>query len=201
MKNKFLALAAFGAATLGGAILSAPASAQIAQGSGPTSTINVSVSVPEILYLRTVQNAAIDISAAELVGGAATLTAITGTTPPASIGNDQTTGPAGTPISTTSPFTLAAAPVTKIISNAYIVWSNSPTGTYTVDITPGSFTDANSNILTVDVSGSDASSTTQAATGLTTGNVQNIDLDVTLDATGKAGSYTGVLTVEAYRPN
>jgi len=42
MKNKFLALAAFGAAALGTAIVSAPAHAQIPQASGETWTLRKS---------------------------------------------------------------------------------------------------------------------------------------------------------------
>jgi hypothetical protein len=199
MKNKFLALAAFGTAALGSAILSAPANAQIAQGSGPTSTINVNVSVPEILFLRTVQNANVVIAPSDLATGTGVLNALTGTTPPAYIGSDQTAGPAGTPLDTTSPFALTGTSVSKTITGAYIVWSNSPTGSYTVGITPGTFTDATySNTLAVTVNSGSVGAKT--ALGLTHTTASDIGLDIPISATSPAGSYDGTLTVEAYRP-
>ncbi|QLE49623.1 hypothetical protein FD724_17040 [Nostoc sp. C057] len=200
MKNKFLALAAFGTAIVGGAILSAPANAQIAQGSGPSSTINVNVNVPEILFLRTVQNASVDLLASDLVTGAGGLTPIASTTPPAYIGGDQTTGPAGTPLNTASPFALTGTSVTKSLVNSYIVWSNSPTGNYTVAITPSTtFTEVTSgNTLAVTVNPSSVG--IKPALGLTHGTASNIDLDVPISATAAAGSYAGTLLVEAYRP-
>lgn len=198
MKNKFLALAAFGTAVLGGAILSAPANAQITQGNGPTSTINVNVSVPEILFLRTVQNAAVVIAPGDFLTGAGALTALPGTPPAGYVGSDQTTGAAGTPIDTASPFAVPAPSITKTITGAYIVWSNSPTGNYTIDIAEGPFTDANSNTLAVTVAA--ASEGSKPALGLTHTTASDIDLDIPVSATATAGSYAGILTVEAYRP-
>ncbi|WP_392481151.1 hypothetical protein [Nostoc sp. C110] len=189
MKNKFLALAAFSTAILGGAILSAPANAQIAQGT-ETETINVDVTVPEILFLRTITTATVPILPADLVGGAgAALLTANGSTPAAYTGSDQSIG---NTLSTTSPFTLAAAPVTKTISNAYIVWSNSPTGNYSVGITPAGFAG-----ITVAVN--PASVGVKPALGLVHATGSNIDLDVTLADT-QAGTYSGTLVVDAFRP-
>ncbi|WP_375498075.1 hypothetical protein [uncultured Nostoc sp.] len=200
MKNKFLALAAFVTAVLGGAILSAPASAQIAQGSGPNSTINVTVSVPEILYLRTITTANVAITPADLVGtsGAAGLTAVSSSTPPAYQGSGTSSGAT---VDTTSPFSVGATPVTKTITSAYVVFSNSPTGTYEVAITPGTFTGPSSNTLAVGVNASDVSSAAITAEGLSSATAKDIILDVPLSATAPAGSYTGTLAVEAFRPN
>lgn len=196
MKNKFLALAAFGTAILGGAILSAPVNAQIASGS-QTKPITVNVSVPEILFLRTITTADVAITPTDLVGaGGAALLTSNGGTPAAYEGSDQSTG---STLNTVSPFSVAAAPVLKTIPSAYIVWSNSPTGTYEVDITPGTFASGMNN-LTVGINASDVSSASITAEGLTTATPRNIDLDVTLNATAPAGIYTGVLTVDAFRP-
>ncbi|MBH8552477.1 hypothetical protein I8751_08825 [Nostocaceae cyanobacterium CENA357] len=198
MKNKFLALVAFGTAVLGGAILSAPANAQIAPNT-ETETINVNVTVPEILFLRTITTANVAITPTDLVGGAgaASLTAVTGSTPPAYTGSDKSTG---TTVDTVSPFSVGATAVAKTIDDAYIVWSNSPTGTYEVNITPSAFVNGTNN-LTVAINGSDVSTAAIAAEGLVTATAKDIVLDVTLDAAGKAGTYTGTLTVDAFRPN
>lgn len=197
MKNKFLALAAFGAAALGGAILSAPANAQIQQGSGPSQNVTVNVSVPEILYLRTIVDADVTIDPADL--GASGLTPVPGTTPPAAIGSDQSEEIGGT-VNTASPFAtlVAGTPIQKTIKSAYIVWSNSPTGTYQVAITPGTFTGPNATTLTAAVNG--ANPVTLPATGLVTSAAQDVALDVTLPANPTAGTYTGTLTIEAFRP-
>ncbi|BCL36949.1 hypothetical protein [Nostoc sp. MS1] len=196
MKNKFLALAALGTAALGSAVVSAPANAQIAQGAGPSQTINVNVSVPEILYLRTVQNADVVITPTQLAGNAVTLTSAGGT-PPAYIGSDQSTGAT---VDTTSPFSAPGAPVAVSIPNAYIVWSNSPTGSYSVAFDTGTFTASGSGGATITVEPTNAT-LTNTAEGLVTATPKNIDLNVTLDANTKAGSYAGTVTVEAFRPN
>ncbi|WP_066425035.1 hypothetical protein [Anabaena sp. 4-3] len=206
MKNKFLALAAFGAAALGGAIVSAPAHAQIPQGSGPTSDITVNVSVPEVLYLRTIADIDLEITAADLTG--ATLTPVAGTNPPALIGpnNDTAESPADS-VDTASPFAggfadPAGPGVDKTITSAYIVWSNSPTGTYDVQVdTPASgFAGPGPATVGVDVVGANPR-TGIGAEGLVTATAQDITLNlVASDDNITAGSYTGVITVEAYRP-
>lgn len=197
MKNKFLAIAAFGAAALGSAVLSAPANAQIAQGSGPSQTINVNVSVPEILYLRTITTANVTISPTDLAGaGASALTPVASTTPPAYIGSDQAESPPGS-VNTASPFAAPGAPVAVSIPNAYVVWSNSPTGSYSVGFTPGSFTSSGGDSITVTATNATVSN---PATGLVTATAYPIDLDVALNDTTKAGSYAGTVLVEAFRP-
>jgi hypothetical protein len=195
MKNKFLALAAFGAAALGGAILSAPANAQIPQGSGPSQNVTVNVSVPEILYLRTIVDADVVIDPADL--GANGLTPV-GTPPVAAIGSDQLEEAGGT-VNTASPFAtlVAGTPIQKTITSAYIVWSNAPSN-YNVAITPGTFAGPNGNI-TVAVNGANPASF--APEGLVTATPRDVVLDITLPANPTAGTYTGTLTIEAYRPN
>jgi hypothetical protein len=201
MKNKFLALAAFGAAALGGAIVSAPAHAQIPQGSGPSQNITVNVSVPEVLFLRTIEEANIEITAADLT--AATLTEVPGTTPPALIGSDQGQEADGT-VNATSPFAGGFAegvPVEKTITSAYIVWSNSPTNQYQVQITPpaGGFVGPDTATVTATVVGDNP--VTRTAEGLVTATPGDIVLELAAsDDDIAAGTYTGDVTVEAFRP-
>jgi hypothetical protein len=205
MKNKFLAIAALGAAALGSAVLSAPANAQIAQGSGPTSVIPINVIVPEILYLRTIESYDLTITPTQLVGatGAGLLsgTPVTGSNPPAYINaaQDQSESPVDS-VNTASPFTAPGAPVAVSIPNAYIVWSNSPTGSYSVGFTAGTFTAASSGSATLTVAPTNAT-VTQTTEGLINATAKPLDLNVTLDGTSKAGSYAGTVTVEAFRPN
>lgn len=201
MKNKFLALAAFGAAALGGVIVSAPANAQIPQGSGPTQNITVNVNVPEVLFLRTITTANIDILAADL--SAATLTPVPGSTPPALIGSDQS---AGTTVDATSPFAggfadPAGAGVPKTITSAYIVWSNSPAGTYSVQVTPpaGGFVGPGAAVVNAVIGGTNPVQV--PAEGLVTSTPRDIALNLTAsDDNIMAGTYTGQLTVEAFTP-
>ncbi|AUS99312.1 hypothetical protein CLI64_02270 [Nostoc sp. CENA543] len=195
MKNKFLALAAFGAAALGGVIVSAPANAQIPQGSMTPQPITVNVSVPEILFLRTISEFNVDITPADLTG--TTLTPI-GTPPTAFVGSEQTTG---STLDTTSPFAGGFADgqaMTVTIPSAYIVWSNSPTGNYNVAITPpGAGLVGPGTAISVAVVGT--SPVTLAAEGLVTATPQDIELELTAtDPT--AGTYTGDILVEAFRP-
>jgi hypothetical protein len=200
MKNKFLALAAFGAAALGSAIVSTPANAQIPQGSGPTNSITVNVSVPEVLFLRTIQDINLEITAADLTG--TTLTAGPGTPPAYYIGSDQGESPADS-VNTASPFAGGFAdgvPYQKPIPNAYIVWSNSPSGTYNVEVTaPANFTGPSA--ATVGVTVPTPNPVILPAEGLVTATAQTITLELTAsDDNITAGTYTGVLTVAAYRP-
>ena len=201
MKNKFLALAAFGAAALGTAIVSAPAHAQIPQGSGPQSNITVNVSVPEILYLRTITDIDLTIDAADLTG--ATLNAVAGSNPPAFTGTQNLEDGAGL-VDTNSPFAGGSAdgvPVVKTIPSAYVVWSNSPTGNYQVQVTTpgGGLVGPGGGVVNVAVNGANPS--TQTAQGLINATAQNILLDLAAaSGTISAGTYTGNITVEAFRP-
>ncbi|MBE8988861.1 hypothetical protein [Nostoc sp. LEGE 12450] len=117
MKNKIVAIVV----ALGSAIFAAPAHAQI---TGTPATVGVNVTVPEILYLRTVSTINVTLTPADL--GVAGLTASGSgfyNTTPDQAGTADTT-PAST-LNTTSPFTTATA-ATKTINGVYVVWSNSP---------------------------------------------------------------------------
>ncbi|AFY49869.1 hypothetical protein Nos7524_4099 [Nostoc sp. PCC 7524] len=202
MKNKFLALAAFGAAALGSAIVSTPANAQIPQGSGPTSPITVNVSVPEVLYLRTITTANLVITPTDLT--AVALTGLGPGVPPTSpfIGSNQGQEAGGT-VDTASPFAGGFAdgvPVEKTITSAYIVWSNAPSN-YEVQVTApvGGFVGPGGDAVTAAVVG------TNPASFAPEGLINSTPRDIVLDLAGgsgdlTAGTYTGVLTVEAFRP-
>jgi hypothetical protein len=199
MKNKFLALAAFGAAALGGAVISAPANAQITP--GPTQNIIVNVSVPEVLYLRTISNFDLEITPEDLTGEL--LDPVPGSTPPAFTGTDQLQEADGT-VNTASPFAGGFADIggMKTITSAYIVWSNSPTGKYQVQVTapPGGLVGPDGATLNVALVGTTYPVELDAE-GLVTATPQNIELELSgADDNIKAGTYTGDLTVEAFRP-
>ncbi|WP_066379849.1 hypothetical protein [Anabaena sp. CA = ATCC 33047] len=208
MKNKFLALAAFGAA-LGSAVVAAPAHAQITQNDGPTSNIEVNVLVPEVLYLRTIENIDLEILPADLT--AATLTGpLAGSVPPAYVGedNDQAEEVGGT-VNATSPFAgdfLNGTGVTKTIPSAYIVWSNSPTGSYQVQVTaPASGfvrSGAAAGAAVVEVDFDETYPVTHTAEGLVTASPKDITLILgASDDNITAGTYSGVLEVTAFRPD
>lgn len=188
MKNKFLAIVAASAAALSGAFVSAPAQAQIVP--GPNQNVTVNVTVPEILYLRTITSADVNIATTDLT--TATLTAAGS----GFIGSNQSTGSV---LDTNSPFTTGVV-IPKSISNAYAVWSNTPrTGGINVTVsTPGSFT-SGSNTLPVAVNSS-SNKTAVAAPGLVTPYVSSIDLDITPGAAATAGTYTGTVKVQVDAP-
>lgn len=201
MKNKFLALAAFGAAALGSAIVSAPAKADIPQGSGPTSNITVNVAVPEVLYLRTIADIDIQITDTDLT--ATPLTELAGP-PIAYIGSDQVEEGATNTVNATSPFAGGFAegvPVEKTLTSAYIVWSNSPAGTYSVQVTPPAGGLVGPGAATVNAAVVGANPVQLPAEGLVTSTPQDIVLELTAsDDNITAGTYTGDLTVEAFTP-
>jgi hypothetical protein len=115
MKNKIAAIVV----ALGSAIFAAPAHAQI---TGTPATVNVNVTVPEILYLRTVSTINVTLTPTDL--GVAGLTS----SGSGFYGSGQAGTADTTPNSTldpNSPFTTAGA-ATKTIADVYVVWSNSP---------------------------------------------------------------------------
>ncbi|MBC1221480.1 hypothetical protein GNF10_16400 [Nostoc sp. UCD121] len=178
MKNKITAIVV----ALGSAIFTAPAHALTA-----TSTVPVSVTVPEVLYLRTINLIDITLTAQEL--------GLPGT------GNTFVESVAPGSFTTNSPFTGADA-IKKQINSVYAIWSNSSAGTTAVDITvdtavapknaanvalpltidpESNITDASANGLFSIVSGG----TTSGA-----GAVGSVTLEVDA-STVLAGSYTG----------
>jgi hypothetical protein len=175
---------------LGSTIVSAPAHAQIVP--GPNQNISVDVTVPEILFLRTISTATVALTPADFT--ALTLTQV-GTTN-AYTGSDQTTG---STLDTTSPFTVGSA-LAKSIPLAYAVWSNTPrAGGINVTVSAGSFQNGGGATLPVTVNAS-SNVTGQAAPGLSTPYTDSIDLDITPGATTSAGTYTGTVNVQVDAP-
>jgi hypothetical protein len=190
MKNKFLAIVAASASVLVSALVSAPAHAQIVP--GPNQNISVDVTVPEILFLRTISTATVALTPGDFTG--LTLTQV-GTTN-AYTGSDQTPGSV---LDQTSPFTVGS-PINKPINTAYAVWSNSPrTGGISVIVSlPGTFTNGTTTLPVAVNSASNISN--QAAPGLTTPYLGNISLDITPAATTSAGTYNGQVNVQVDAP-
>ncbi|MBN3893922.1 MAG: hypothetical protein HWQ41_01025 [Nostoc sp. NOS(2021)] len=207
MKNKFLAIAA-SIAALGTAIVSAPAQAQIV---GTPTPVNLSVQVPEVLYLRTVSDIFVGLTAADLASGLnPSGTGYYGSdNTSGTVGTNPLGGPAGTGVNTGSPFAVTGpGSFNQSLPNVYAVWSNSPRpGGVNITYNKGGSLSGTLNAVSP-ATGSVAY--TIASTSNQTGKVpQGLvnptyvgALDLTLDLTGAttAGSYTGVITVTADAP-
>lgn len=194
MKKQFLALAIITTSAFGGAILSAPADAQIVPPGSPNQNINVSVTVPEILYLRTIPNAIVNLTGADF--GATGLVAVGSNY----VGSSYLANSNGT-VNTTSPFSTGT--VTKTISQAYAVWSNSPraAGVNIAVTSSGSYANLANSAETIAVSvPASASRTGVAATGLITPIVGDIPLTVTPTSTTAPGTYIGAVNVAVSAP-
>jgi hypothetical protein len=119
MKNKFLVIAAATTTALGTALVWTPAHAQV---NGSNVPVPLNITVPEVLFLKTVNTINLTISATDI---AASLTP-NGT---GFYGSSQsgTASTNGSTLDTTSPFAgTATNKITQTIPNVYVVWSNSP---------------------------------------------------------------------------
>ncbi|BAY41187.1 hypothetical protein NIES2111_55790 [Nostoc sp. NIES-2111] len=195
MKSKILAIVAASTAALGSAILSAPAQAQIT--SAPAN-VGVSVSVPEVLYLRTVANIDVDIPVSALtsqtldpLGSGFSRTETIGTA-------DGTNG-----VDIISPFNTTNGDVTASISipQVFAVWSNSPRGLgVEVAAAIGTATLTGANGSTITLTSAAASPASAAVPGLVNPFVGGVNLGLTLGGNGisQAGDYAGgVITITA----
>ncbi|WP_427162744.1 hypothetical protein ACQFX9_15115 [Aliinostoc sp. HNIBRCY26] len=197
MRSKFVAIIAASAAALGSTMLSAPAHAQV---SG-TSDVGVNVTVPEVLYLRTVQTIDISLLPADLT--AAPLTA----SGSGFFGSDATGTADGTNgVDTTSPFFLTGGnvQVTKQVPAVFAVWSNSPRGNG-VAVTTSVITNTlnGASGATIAINGVAPIQGTANVPGLVNPFVSGVDLDLILGGNGisQAGAYTGgVIRVTATAP-
>lgn len=213
MKNKFLAIAA-SAAALGAAMVSAPAQAQTTTGPAP---VGVSVTLPEILYLRTVQSIDVKISAEDLGAPAGALTDLSGTGDGPLVGRETSADTAdGTNgVSLLSPFAAGATAnsvqATKTIPQVYAIWSNTAsaqgitvtlgTNTTTLNGSNGGTAEITDVLTDINGSGPLAEVTGVAAPGLFTPIIGNAILQIELGGTQTAGEYTGgEITVEASIP-
>ena len=194
MKNKFLAIVAACTAILGSTLVSAPAHAQL---SVTSDDISVDVTVPEILYIKTITSATVDILGTGYLGGLSGSQAAgyTGKTTGSSISDSET-----------SPFTITGSDYP--IENAYAVWSNTPrSGGINVTVsqsggTAGSFVNSvdTTKTLPVVVNTADSNKTGLAAPGLSTAYVGDITLTITPSGSTSAGTYQGKLNVVVDAP-
>ncbi|MEH2435621.1 MAG: hypothetical protein V7K25_15465 [Nostoc sp.] len=191
MKTRFLvvltATCAFFSAL--SSMIVAPANAQVAA----TNNVAVTLTVPEVLYLRTVSTIDLDLTPADL--SAQTFT-VNGT---GSYGSDKS-GTANSTISglnTASPFNTngTVLAVTKTIPQVFAVWSNSPRGQgITVNVVPGTSTTlTGANGATASLTNGTANPSNNAVPGLVTPFIGGVNLSVAVGGNGiaQAGSYTG----------
>ncbi|HLO85949.1 MAG TPA: hypothetical protein VK203_13195, partial [Nostocaceae cyanobacterium] len=176
--------------------------------------IGVTVTVPEILYLRTVENIDVTITLADLgaktedlsisdIGGGVYETQ-TGAT---ANGTDG--------VSITSPFSAGAtegtAQIDKTVPNVYAIWSNTAAeGGITVDVrvTDGvldlgeTLEAAEITDVITSIDGKEGANVTGIEVpGLVTPKVGDVTLTIDLKGTQTAGEYTtGEITVEASLP-
>ncbi|NWF61528.1 MAG: hypothetical protein HXY43_20320 [Fischerella sp.] len=197
MKNKIFAIAAASAAAVGSAIVAAPAQAQI---TGTPANVGVSVSVPEILYLRTVSNINVTLTPTDL-GGSASLAALGSGfygVDQSGIADEITSG-----LDTATPAFANATNAIRTINNVYAVWSNSPRAAgVDVDVEEGA--NPSNGLSTIAMTIDDALSDKSALTpqGLINPTiVGGVDFIFDLTSATTSGSYTGgTVTITASAP-
>lgn len=191
MKTKFLVVLAATSAFVSAlsSVIVAPANAQVSA----TNNVAVTLTVPEVLYLRTVSTIDLDLTPADL--SAETFTA-NGT---GSYGSDKS----GTANSTTSGLNISSPfntngtdlSVDKTINQVFAVWSNSPRGLgINVNVGPGTSTTlTGAGGATANLTGGTANPSTAAVPGLVTPFIGGVDLSVVVPGNGiaQAGAYTG----------
>lgn len=194
MKNNILAIiVAAGTAVVGSSLFSAPTHAlQVGQ------DVNVEITVPEVLYLRTFQTISLDITGDELAGGTGVITAGVGKDfDPTSPTSDGTTA-----LDPTSPFGgVTSGTISKTVNQLYAVWSNNPNG-FAVTLTPTTNTMTSPGGATATMSNLQktvADPTT--AVGLTTPHISGVTLDLNLTGATEADIYTGgIINVDVVSP-
>lgn len=198
MKNKILAIAvAAGSAILGSSLISTPAQAGLDVTSAP---INVEISVPEVLFLRTFETISLTLDEADL-GGVTT----------AGVGkdfDDDNGTPAGTTDGTTainqnSPFETLDA-IEKNVEELYAVWSNNPDGgvnvTFNINDDTLNGTGGSATIISVKAY-NPAPASAATAPGLAEPFVGGATIGFDLSDATQAGVYTGgAITVTATAP-
>lgn len=199
MKNKILAIAvAAGSAILGSSLISTPAQAELSVTSDP---INVEISVPEVLFLRTFETISLTLNDTDL-GGV--------TTDGVGKDFDNVNGtPAGTTdgttaIDQTSPFGTLDA-IEKNVEELYAVWSNNPDGGVNVtfninDDTLNGTNGGTATIISVNAYNPDPASAATAP-GLEDPFVGGATIGFDLSNATQAGLYSGgSITVTATAP-
>lgn len=195
MKNKILAIAvAAGSAILGSSLISTPAQAQLL--SVTSDPINVEISVPEVLFLRTFETISLTLNDTDL-GGVTT----------DGVGKDfdeNGTTDGTTAIDQTSPFETLDA-IEKNVEQLYAVWSNNPNGgvdvTFNIDNnTLNGENGGTATIISVNAHNPDTASAATAP-GLAAPFVGGATIGFDLSNATQAGIYTGgAITVTATAP-
>ncbi|MBD2438634.1 hypothetical protein [Nostoc sp. FACHB-110] len=195
MKNNVLAIiVAAGTAVVGSSLFSAPAHAQLST----NQDVNVQITVPEVLYLRTFGTISLAITGDDLVGTPGTIVSGVGKD---NSGGATTTGAVTDTIDTTSPFASVSS-ITKTVPELFAVWSNNPNGGVNVTLSATTATlngpsGASASILTVNKIGTDPTT----APGLVTPYVGGADIEFDLTQANAVGNYTGgVINVQAVAP-
>ncbi|MEH2181984.1 hypothetical protein [Nostoc sp.] len=190
MKTRFLVVFAATSAFVSilNNLICAPANAQVAA----TNNVAVTLTVPEVLYLRTVSQIDLDLTTADL--SAQTFTA----NGSGSYGSDKsgTANSTTSGLNTTSPFNTNGTDltVTKTIPQVFAVWSNSPRGQgISVSVAPGTTTLTGASGATASLTGGSANPNSASVPGLVTPFVGGVNLSVDVPGNGiaQAGSYTG----------
>ncbi len=171
MKTKFFAIAAATTAALTAAIFSAPAQAQITNTT--PQGVDLTVGVPEILFLRTAQNVSINLTTTDL--GAGNLTQVNGTALGGQVDNTTASSNGTGGVSLVTPFSAATGTVNTVIPQVYAVWSNSPRNQIkvTMDVSNSNITNGSGGTgtitgVTTTLNGQEGASVTTTAPGLTT---------------------------------
>lgn len=204
MKNKFLVIAAATTTALGTGLVWTPAHAQII---GSDVAVPLNITVPEVLFLKTVSKIDLTISASDIASSLV---------PNGSNGGfygfsqNGTAGTSGSTLDTTSPFTSTGTTGSfkQSISNVYAVWSNSPrAGGVSITFNKGGSLTGTLNAVSPATGSVDYTiASTSNLTGLTPKGlvtptaVGGVDLALDLTKAAVAGQYTGVITVTADAP-
>ncbi|MEH2259271.1 hypothetical protein [Nostoc sp.] len=190
MKTRFLVVIAATSAFVSAlsSVIVAPANAQVST----TNNVAVTLSVPEVLYLRTVSTIDLDLKPADL--SAKTLI---GSGPYTSDGTDKTgtANSSGSTLDQSTPFNTNGTnlSVDKTISKVFAVWSNSPRGLgITVDATVANAALTNGT-ATATLSSNGANPNFAPVPGLVTPFVGGVDLTIDVPGNGiaQAGTYSG----------
>ncbi|MCC5606413.1 hypothetical protein LC612_06325 [Nostoc sp. CHAB 5834] len=188
MKIRFLVVLAATSAFINAlsGVISAPANAQ----TSATSNVNVTLTVPEVLYLRTVNQIDLNLTAADL-----SAKTFTGTGPYSGTEKGGTASSSGSSLDTSTPFNTNGTDleVDKTIPKVFAVWSNNDSGLpITINATVGSATLANGS-ATATLTSNGAVPPSGPVPGLITPFVGGVDLTVVVPGNGIAqeGLYSG----------
>jgi hypothetical protein len=191
MKTKFLVVLAATSAFVSAlsSVIVAPANAQTTA----TSNVAVTLTVPEVLYLRTVSTIDLNLAPTDLSAKTFTASApgFSGTEKGGIANSTTSTLDQSTPFNTNG----TDLSVDKTINQVFAVWSNSPRGlgvSVSATVANPALTNGAAT-ATLSSNGTTPNSGNAAVPGLVTPFVGGVDLTVDVNGNGfaQAGSYTG----------